>query len=109
MRPSILMLFPDQWRGDWLGAISEPPLRTPNLDALIARGISFGRAWTPSPLCAPARSCFATARNYGRAPVANNAMDNPPETPTFYARLRDGGCRLAFNCENAPVPAVDGT
>jgi arylsulfatase A-like enzyme len=95
MRPNILMLFPDQWRGDWLGAISDLPLRTPNIDALIERGVSFGRAWTPSPLCAPARSCFATGKHYGRAPVVNNSMDNPPNTPTFYARLRDGGYQVA--------------
>ncbi|KGE02306.1 sulfatase-like hydrolase/transferase [Rhizobium sp. YS-1r] len=95
MRPNILMLFPDQWRGDWLGAISNLPLRTPNINALIARGVSFGRAWTPSPLCAPARSCFATGKGYGRAPVANNLMDNPPDTPTFYARLRHGGYQVA--------------
>ena len=35
MRPNILMLFPDQWRGDWIDAIGDLPLRTPNLDALI--------------------------------------------------------------------------
>lgn len=95
MRPNILMLFPDQWRADWLGAFGHLPLRTPNIDALIARGISFGRAWTPSPLCAPARSCFATGKGYGRAPVGNNLMDNPPSTPTFYGRLRDGGYQVA--------------
>lgn len=95
MRPSILMFFPDQWRGDWLGATSGLPLRTPNIDALIAKGVSFGRAWTPSPLCAPARSCFATGKGYSRAPVGNNLMDNPPDTPTFYARLRDGGYQVA--------------
>lgn len=95
MRPNILMLFPDQWRGDWIGAISDLPLRTPNIDALIARGLSFGRAWTPSPLCAPARSCFAVGKGYGRAPVGNNLMDNPPDTRTFYARLRDGGYQVA--------------
>lgn len=46
-RPNILMLFPDQWRADWLGMFVTLPLRTPNIDAIAARGVSFGRAWTP--------------------------------------------------------------
>ncbi|MCA0941643.1 sulfatase-like hydrolase/transferase [Salipiger pacificus] len=91
MQPNILMLFPDQWRGDWIAALGDLPLRTPNIDALIARGTSLGRAWTPSPLCAPARSCLATGKRYGEAPVLHNQMDNPFGTDTFYARLRDVG------------------
>jgi arylsulfatase A-like enzyme len=39
---NILFLFPDQWRWDWLGCEDSPfgkvPVRTPNLDALAARG-----------------------------------------------------------------------
>ncbi|AEQ51283.1 sulfatase family protein [Pelagibacterium halotolerans] len=95
MRPNILMLFPDQWRADWIGALGGLPLRTPNIDALLARGTGFARAWTPSPLCAPARSCFATGRAYGRAPVRSNFDDNPLDTPTFYRALREAGYQVA--------------
>lgn len=95
MRPNILMLFPDQWRADWLGATSDLPLRTPNIDALLARGTGFTKAWTPSPLCAPARSCFATGKAYGRAPVRSNFDDNPTDTPTFYRALLEAGYQVA--------------
>lgn len=95
MQPNILMIFPDQWRGDWIGATSNLPLRTPNVDQLLTRGVGFGRAWTPSPLCAPARSCFACGKGYDRAPVRNNAMDNPIDVPTFYRELWNGGYQVA--------------
>ncbi|WP_454855271.1 sulfatase family protein [Rhizobium binxianense] len=95
MRPNILLIFPDQWRGDWIGANAGLPLRTPNIDLLLARGVGFGRAWTPSPLCAPARSCLACGKAYDRAPVQNNSMDNPIDLRTFYRELADGGYQVA--------------
>ncbi len=37
-------------------------MRTPNLDALANRGTTFTKAWTPSPICVPARASLATGR-----------------------------------------------
>jgi choline-sulfatase len=33
---------------------------TPHLDSLAARGVRFTHAYTPSPVCVPARACMAT-------------------------------------------------
>lgn len=94
--PNILFVFPDQWRGDWVGAASPAlPLRTPHVDALIARGTGFARAWTPSPLCVPARSCLATGRTYGRAPAPDNQHSNPPGVDNYYRRLAQAGYAVA--------------
>lgn len=49
-RPNILFILPDQWRGAWLGCITDCGLRTPSLDRLAARGMRFSCAYTPSPL-----------------------------------------------------------
>ena len=55
-RPNILFIMPDQYRADCLGFRGRHAhLRTPNLDALAAQGISFDRAVSPAPLCGPAR------------------------------------------------------
>lgn len=55
--PNVLFVFPDQYRGEWLGSrVDNPGVRTPNLDALAARGTAFTNALTPSPLCSPARA-----------------------------------------------------
>lgn len=96
MQPNILFIFPDQWRGDWLGAVSpDLPVRTPNIDALLSRGTGFAKAWTPSPLCAPARWCLATGLAYGRAPVAHNSDPGPLDVPTLYQHLADAGYQVA--------------
>ncbi len=59
-RPNILLIISDQQRADTLGFADKTPCRTPHLDALAERGISFDRAITPCPLCGPARASIFT-------------------------------------------------
>ncbi len=50
------------------------PCLTPNLDRLAARGIRFTRAYTPSPVCSPARASLMTGllpHNHGVLYVTN--------------------------------------
>lgn len=94
-KPNILWVFPDQWRGDWIEAVSHIGLSTPNIDRLIERGKCFGRAWTPSPLCAPARACIAFGVEYDDSPVQNNRQSAPLGVPTLYSVLRDAGYQVA--------------
>ncbi len=92
MKPNILFLFPDQWRGDWLGESQIGKLiNTPAIDSLIKKGTTFTRAMSPSPLCAPARACIATGSNYPAHNVVNNKQDLPLNAPTFYRELRSNG------------------
>ena len=92
---NILLIFPDQWRGDWLGHLSREPLKTPNIDLLAERGVSFTQTWTPSPLCAPARGCIATQSIYDRSPVQSNSDNINPGRPTIYKLIKDSGCNVA--------------
>lgn len=58
-KPNILFVMTDQQRFDSLrcnGGIVE----TPNLDALAARGISCDNAYSPCPVCVPARYTLMT-------------------------------------------------
>ncbi len=90
--PNILFLFPDQHRYDWLKcATPELPLHTPNVDALAARGMRFTNAYTPSPLCGPARTCIAAGKSYAANPVQDHSTNLPLDAETFYQRLRDAG------------------
>ncbi len=90
-RPNILLLFPDQWRFDWTGANKALPLRTPNLDALAARGTRFTRAVVAAPVCAPSRACLAAGKEYDRCRVPSNGYDYPIDQTTYYTVLRQGG------------------
>lgn len=78
-----------------MGCASDLPLRTPNLDALAARGTRFSRCYTPSPVCSPARACLATGRGYTRAGVLNNQQNTPLDLPNHYRMLRDSGYEVA--------------
>ena len=89
--PNILLLFPDQWRYDWMSGRSDLALRTPNLDALAARGTRFDRAWVSSPLCAPSRACLASGKAYHRCGVPSNKENYPADQTTFYELLREAG------------------
>eukprot|EP00927_Polykrikos_kofoidii_P065489 TRINITY_DN61240_c0_g1_i1.p1 TRINITY_DN61240_c0_g1~~TRINITY_DN61240_c0_g1_i1.p1 ORF type:complete len:519 (+),score=77.48 TRINITY_DN61240_c0_g1_i1:51-1559(+) len=90
-RPNILLIFPDQHRGDWLGFRGSPGLRTPNIDRLARDGVAFLNAISPAPLCAPARSCFATVQKYDDQLVRCNQDDLACDAQTFYKDLRNSG------------------
>jgi arylsulfatase len=97
--PNILLLFPDQWRWDWLGCVTSPygkvPVHTPHIDALAARGTLYTQCRTNSPLCAPARACLATGTRYDRCGVPNNGHDLDTARPNVFQLLRADGYRVA--------------
>ena len=76
--PNILFLFPDELRGDWVEP-GKVAVRTPNLKRLSDQGVRFTQAVTPSPLCASARACLASGKEYDRCRVAANNVNYPLE------------------------------
>lgn len=91
--PNILILMADQLSALALPTYGNPVARTPNLDALAARGTVFENAYCNSPLCAPSRGVFV----YGRLPSATGVYDNaaefPSHQPSFAHYLRHAGYR----------------
>ncbi|MEM5544283.1 sulfatase-like hydrolase/transferase [Sulfitobacter sp. AS92] len=62
MPKKILFIMCDQLRFDYLGCTGHPSIRTPNIDALAARGVRFDRTYVQSPICGPSRMSFYTGR-----------------------------------------------
>lgn len=61
-RPNILLFLTDD-HGPWaLGCYGNREVRSPALDRLAAEGARFANAFTPSPVCSPARACLLTGR-----------------------------------------------
>jgi len=59
---NILIFLTDD-HGQWsLGCYGNAEIRTPNLDHLAAGGIRMANAFTPSPVCSPARASLITGR-----------------------------------------------
>lgn len=96
--PNVLLVIADQHRFDWLESYGELPVRTPNIARLQAMGVTFRRAVTPAPLCAPARACLATGLDYDSTPVPNNFHDLPVDSPTYYRTLRDQAGYFVAGC-----------
>ena len=59
---NVLFIMCDQLRADYLSCMGHPHLRTPNLDALAARGVRFSNAYVQSPVCGPSRMSAYTGR-----------------------------------------------
>ncbi|MBN1291827.1 MAG: sulfatase-like hydrolase/transferase [Candidatus Latescibacteria bacterium] len=57
---NIMVLFVDQQRQDCIGCYGNDIVQTPNLDRLARNGIRFNNAYTPAPVCTPARTCLET-------------------------------------------------
>ncbi len=90
-RPNILFLFTDQQRWDTIAAAGNPLVRTPALDSLCAHGIRFDRAYTPVPVCVPARCSTMTGRLAHRTGCFENGSPMPANVPTMMQVLRDAG------------------
>ncbi len=100
--PNILLIVSDQHRYDCTGYSRDYPVRTPHIDRLAEGGVWFDRAYTPIPLCGPARQAFLS----GRRPEALGTLWNvgstlkiPAMEPTEYVwprALQRAGYRNAY-------------
>jgi len=88
--PDILLLMPDQMRGDSLSILGHSIVRTPHLDAMARDGALFRRAYSPVPSCIPARFALLT----GLAPQTSGVVGyaaKPIRTPTLPECLAQAG------------------
>ncbi len=59
-KPDILLIMPDQMRGDCLSILDHPAVSTPQLDQLAEQGTLFRRAYATVASCIPARYALLT-------------------------------------------------
>lgn len=86
-KPHILLLYNDEHRPDFLPVEGAYFLRTPTLDRLYHEGVNFRNAYTPAPICVPARQSYLSGlypRNCGCTGF-NDPM--PRETRTLPGHL----------------------
>jgi len=90
-RPSIIFIFSDEHAQKVAGCYGDKIVATPNLDRLAANGVTFDNAYTPSPLCVPARMSMLT----GRLPSSQGCLANSDilhsDIPTFPQSLSASG------------------
>ena len=73
-RPNILFIMTDQQFGDAMSCrMGSKWLSTPAMDSLAANGTLFAKAYSPNPLCMPARNSIFTGRYPHETGVTKNA------------------------------------
>jgi choline-sulfatase len=89
--PNVLLVMADQLVPFLTGAYGHTVVRTPNLDRLAAGGVRFDAAYTPYPLCAPARAAVMTGRYASDLGCYDNAAPLPVDEPTVAHYLTNAG------------------
>ena len=93
-KPNILLITCDQMRADAMGCCNHPVVKTPNLDALAASGVTFTNAFTPYPVCEPARASITTGYYPHKCLTFNPASGGEEinkDTPVLGAELNKRG------------------
>ncbi|CAN5365912.1 choline-sulfatase [soil metagenome] len=96
-KPNILFIMADQLAARSLSAYGHRLVKTPHLDRLAREGVVFENAYTPSPLCAPARACVMNGLLPSRTGVYDNAAEFPSAIPTWAHYLRLAGYRTCLS------------
>ena len=100
--PNILFIMYDQQRYDCVSMSGMYPVKTPNLERIASKGVFFERAYTPIPVCTPARQALFT----GKRPEAYGGLWNPhivfpiKNTPSdgylWTKAIKDAGYNTAY-------------
>ena len=104
--PNIVWIIAEDLSPD-LGCYGHPLVKTPNIDALAAKGVRFERAFVTAPVCAPSRTALATGM-YQTAINAHHMRypdelrnDLPPHILPLNELMRRQGYQTA-NIKDAP-------
>lgn len=95
-QPNVVVFLTDQQRWDSTGVHGNPLDLTPNFDRFAARGTHLSHAFTPQPVCAPARSSLQTGLYPTATGVHRNGLVLPQGVPTMAERFGDAGYETAY-------------
>ncbi|MEQ8442417.1 MAG: sulfatase-like hydrolase/transferase [Alphaproteobacteria bacterium] len=87
---NFLVIMMDELARDGVGCYGGTGI-TPNMDRLAARGVRFDNAYTPSPICVPARAAFQSGRYVHQNRCWSNAQPYHGEPEGWAHRLKAAG------------------
>jgi arylsulfatase A-like enzyme len=97
-RPNILFINTDQHSWDAVSAYGNRWLRTPAIDRLHERGVSFVRSYCSDPVCAPARATWMSGLYTSECGVPFNGGHLHDDIPDLGAILNASGYS-AYHCD----------
>lgn len=87
---NILLIMTDQQRFDTIHALGNKKIKTPVLDKLVEDSTTFTKAYTPSPVCVPARYSALTGLYCHNTGLSKNGI-MPRGDVSIMETLRDAG------------------
>ena len=93
--PNILLIHADQHRWDSLGAYGNTEIKTPNLDALAADGVTYRNSFCTYPVCTPSRYSLLSGQYVWEHKGWTNHCTLAQDIPTFPRVLRDADYHTA--------------
>ncbi len=103
---NLLVIVADEHRRDALGCMGHRHVRTPHLDALAARGAVFENAYTPSPICVPARAAMAAGDYVHRIACWDSAAPLDGARPNWMRAAREGASTPSILMHSAILTAA---
>lgn len=95
MKPqNLVIIMSDEHSRYASGCYGHKLINTPNIDRLANRGTTFTQAYTPCPVCVPARAAFATGKYNHQIGFWDNADPYDGSIPSWHHRLRAAGHKV---------------
>src|SRR4029077_17786294 len=91
-KPNILFIAIDDLR-DWVHYLGYEQVKTPNMDRLAGRCVTFTHAYCASPVCNPSRTALMSGQRSSTTGVYSNGIDWRPlvSLPTLNEHFRSNG------------------
>jgi arylsulfatase A-like enzyme len=97
-RPNVIFLLTDDQRADTLGCTGNPIIRTPHVDRLSRRGVTFDNAFATTAICMTSRASILTGQYAARHGDWDFNRSFRPEqlAATYPALLKQAGYYVGF-------------
>jgi len=97
-RPNLLFLLADDLRYDALGCTGSAVARTPNIDSLAKRGVSFDGAYVTTAICMTSRASIMTGQYAARHGVNSfgKPLSDEQLRESYFGQLKEAGYQLGF-------------
>lgn len=95
-QPNVIVVFTDQQRWDTTGVHGNPLGLTPEFDRMARAGTHVAQAFTPNPVCAPARASIQTGQYGTENGVYRNAIALPAHARTLAHHFGDAGYSTGY-------------
>jgi len=95
-QPNLLFIHVDQMFCDAISEHGCKHIKTPNIDRLIANGISFRLSYSANPVCCPARAAWYTGRATSETGVLKNDYPIVEDLPDLGQWFRARGYEAVY-------------